>query len=227
MNQDYDYLFKLLLIGNSSVGKSSLLLRFSDNIFSERYTKCLCLASCPQLVLTSRSEPLKLEEAPSNFRFGTLLANKDSRPLRLRTTKVHMVSFWSMTSPIDSHSRILKTGWRKSTSMATRMLLSCSWVTNPILSLTGRSRPRRGRPLLNLWVSSFWKHQQRMPSMSKRHSPHFQTRSNPRFKVDLMSEVHPQPRVESQELRSERLMKNKSQGAADKHCDFYTLLLRF
>ncbi len=37
MNQEYNYLFKLLLIGNSAVGKSCLLLRFSDNIFNENY----------------------------------------------------------------------------------------------------------------------------------------------------------------------------------------------
>ena len=36
-SQDYDYLFKLLLIGNSAVGKSSLLLRFSDNIFNDSF----------------------------------------------------------------------------------------------------------------------------------------------------------------------------------------------
>ena len=32
---DYDYLFKLLIVGNADVGKSSLLLRFSDDTFSE------------------------------------------------------------------------------------------------------------------------------------------------------------------------------------------------
>ena len=34
LQADYDYLFKVLLIGNSAVGKSNLLLRFSDNIFN-------------------------------------------------------------------------------------------------------------------------------------------------------------------------------------------------
>ena len=37
MIREYDYLFKIVIIGNSSVGKSSLLRRFADDQFQESY----------------------------------------------------------------------------------------------------------------------------------------------------------------------------------------------
>ena len=37
MNRQYDYLFKIVIIGNSAVGKSSLLLRFTDDSFNENH----------------------------------------------------------------------------------------------------------------------------------------------------------------------------------------------
>jgi Ras-related protein Rab-1A len=37
MKRDYDHLFKLVLIGDSNAGKSSLLLRFADDTFSDSY----------------------------------------------------------------------------------------------------------------------------------------------------------------------------------------------
>jgi len=37
MNKEYDYLFKIVIIGNSAVGKSSLLMRFTDDNFNESH----------------------------------------------------------------------------------------------------------------------------------------------------------------------------------------------
>ena len=37
MNTDYDYLFKILIIGDSGVGKSCILLRFAEDTFSDYY----------------------------------------------------------------------------------------------------------------------------------------------------------------------------------------------
>lgn len=37
MIREYDYLFKIVIIGNSSVGKSSILRRFADDQFQESY----------------------------------------------------------------------------------------------------------------------------------------------------------------------------------------------
>ncbi len=34
---DYDYMYKVLLVGDSAVGKSSLILQFTDGVFSETF----------------------------------------------------------------------------------------------------------------------------------------------------------------------------------------------
>lgn len=37
MYKEYDYIFKIVIVGSSSVGKSSILKRFADGDFNSKY----------------------------------------------------------------------------------------------------------------------------------------------------------------------------------------------
>ena len=38
---EYDYLFKILMIGNASVGKNSIILRFVENDYNENFVSSI------------------------------------------------------------------------------------------------------------------------------------------------------------------------------------------
>ncbi|CAD8205459.1 unnamed protein product [Paramecium octaurelia] len=74
--QDYDYLFKILLIGNSAVGKSSLLLRFSDQIFSESFLPTIGVDfKIRTFDMQGKSVKMQIWDTAGQERFKTITAS--------------------------------------------------------------------------------------------------------------------------------------------------------
>ena len=105
-------MFKLLLIGNSAVGKSSLLLRFSDNVFNESFLPTIGVDfKIRTFDLNGKTVKLQVFYCILYIqRYGTQLARNVLRLLQIHTTRVLMVSFWYMTLPINRPLKKSRTG---------------------------------------------------------------------------------------------------------------------
>mmetsp|Transcript_5649 Transcript_5649/g.6825 ORF Transcript_5649/g.6825 Transcript_5649/m.6825 type:complete len:204 (+) Transcript_5649:445-1056(+) len=73
---DYDYLFKLLLIGDSGVGKSCLLLRFADDTYTESYISTIGVDfKIRTIELDGKTIKLQIWDTAGQERFRTITSS--------------------------------------------------------------------------------------------------------------------------------------------------------
>ncbi|KAJ4919516.1 hypothetical protein JOQ06_025955 [Pogonophryne albipinna] len=76
MNPEYDYVFKLVMIGDCCVGKSCLLLRFADDMYTESY-KCTIGVDFKIRTIELDGKTIKLQiwDTAGQERFRTLTSS--------------------------------------------------------------------------------------------------------------------------------------------------------
>jgi Ras-related protein Rab-1A len=76
MNPEYDHLFKLLLIGDSGVGKSCLLLRFADDTYTESYISTIGVDfKIRTIEINGKSIKLQIWDTAGQERFRTITSS--------------------------------------------------------------------------------------------------------------------------------------------------------
>ena len=76
MNPEYDYLFKLLLIGDSGVGKSCLLLRFADDTYTQSYISTIGVDFKIRTIdLEGKTVKLQIWDTAGQERFRTITSS--------------------------------------------------------------------------------------------------------------------------------------------------------
>lgn len=73
MDDDYKYLFKIILIGNSGVGKTCLIKRYTDNLYLENYISTIGV-DFKIKTINVKNDPVKLQiwDTAGQERFRTI-----------------------------------------------------------------------------------------------------------------------------------------------------------
>lgn len=116
-SREYDHFLKYVIVGDSSVGKSCLLLRFADDQFNENYMTTIGVDFRFKTVKSNnKNVKLQIWDTAGQERFRTITNTYyKSNPT---LTQMPMLLSSSMTSPIRRALKMCRsTGWVKCKTM--------------------------------------------------------------------------------------------------------------
>ena len=82
-SKDYDYIFKIVLIGDTCVGKCCILVRFSDDIFNDSYVTTIGV--------DFRFKTMVVNNKVAKIQYGIQLVKKDIVQLQLHIIVVQLL----------------------------------------------------------------------------------------------------------------------------------------
>ena len=115
-DEDYDFIFKVLLLGNSDVGKSSLLLRYVDSVWNDAFVPTIGVDfKVKTLNINNKNVKMQIWDTAGQERFRTVVSTyfKGAHGILLLYDVTNKDSFknlesWLIEIEKNSNQKVLK-----------------------------------------------------------------------------------------------------------------------